>query len=115
MVKSICKFNSHSFYLLTLSTVSAAPSPDNTLEKIRESLIHQELINMRSLLQARIVQEKNEIKRLVEMIAEKGPEKPKPKERIHSPNEAEMTAMIQLTKENQLLDVKKKKQFVKFS
>lgn len=41
----------------------------------------------------------------MEMLIERGPEKKKPKERAHSPNEAEMTAMIQLVKENQLLEV----------
>lgn len=61
---------------------------------------------MQSLLKLRINQERNEIKKLVELLAEKGPEKPKPKERIHSPNEAEITAMIQLAKENQLLEVR---------
>lgn len=78
---------------------------DDSVEKIRENLIHGELLNMECLLRTRINQEKNEIKKLVGMIDELGPEKPKPKERIHSPNEAELTAMIQLAKENQLLEV----------
>ncbi|XP_043270189.1 ralA-binding protein 1 [Venturia canescens] len=86
--------------------VSTDPSPENTIDKLRESLIHVELLNMQSQLKSRIAQEKSEIKRLLETIAEKGPEKPKPKERIHSPNEAEITAMIQLGKENQLLEKK---------
>lgn len=60
---------------------------------------------MQVLLKSRISQERNEIKRLMEMLTECGTEKKKPKERIHSPNEAEMTAMIQLVKENQLLEV----------
>lgn len=60
---------------------------------------------MQALLKSRISQERNEIKRLMEMLTERGTEKKKPKERIHSPNEAEMTAMIQLVKENQLLEV----------
>lgn len=60
---------------------------------------------MQALLKSRINQERNEIKRLMEMLTERGPEKKKPKERMHSPNEAEMTAMIQLVKENQLLEV----------
>ena len=60
---------------------------------------------MQALLKSRISQERNEIKRLMEMLTELGTEKKKPKERTHSPNEAEMTAMIQLVKENQLLEV----------
>lgn len=60
---------------------------------------------MQALLKSRISQERNEIKRLMEMLTERGTEKKKPKERMHSPNEAEMTAMIQLIKENQLLEV----------
>lgn len=61
---------------------------------------------MQALLKSRINQERNEIKRLMEMLMERGTEKKKPKERIHSPNEAEITAMIQLVKENQLLEVR---------
>ncbi|XP_008547305.1 ralA-binding protein 1 [Microplitis demolitor] len=80
---------------------------ENSLERIREILIHDELINMETVLRMRIQQERNEIKKLNEMIIEK-PErlKVKEKERIHSPNEAEITAMIQLAKENQLLEKK---------
>jgi len=75
---------------------------------LREKLIHEELLNMQALLKSRINQEKNEIKRLMEMLTERSmkEEKKKPKERIYSPNEAEMTAMIQLVKENQLLEVR---------
>lgn len=63
---------------------------------------------MQALLKSRISQEKNEIKRLIEMLAECSTkeEKKKPKERTYSPNEAEMTAMTQLVKENQLLEVR---------
>lgn len=61
---------------------------------------------MQALLKSRINQERNEIKRLMEMLTERSLEKKKPKERVHSPNEAEMTAMIQLVKENQLLEVR---------
>lgn len=61
---------------------------------------------MQALLKSRISQERNEIKQLMEMLTERGSEKKKPKERTHSPNEAEMTAMIQLVKENQLLEVR---------
>lgn len=60
---------------------------------------------MQALLKSRINQERCEIKRLVEMLSERDLEKKKPKERVHSPNEAELTAMIQLVKENQLLEV----------
>lgn len=62
---------------------------------------------MQALLKSRISQERNEIKRLIEMLAKQNTkEEKKPKERIHSPNEAEMTAMTQLVKENQLLEVR---------
>lgn len=88
------------------NVAAAETEPEDVLDKLRESLIHEELLNMQALLKSRINQEKNEIKRLVEMISERGPEKKKPKERVHSPNEAEMTAMIQLVKENQLLEKK---------
>ncbi|CAL7937989.1 unnamed protein product [Xylocopa violacea] len=80
--------------------------PEDAIDKLRESLIYEELLNMQALLKSRINQERNEIKRLVEMLSERGLEKKKPKERVHSPNEAEMTAMIQLIKENQLLEKK---------
>lgn len=64
---------------------------------------------MQALLKSRINQERNEIRRLMEMLTERSStkeEKKKPKERTYSPNEAEMTAMIQLVKENQLLEVR---------
>ncbi|XP_076165192.1 ral interacting protein isoform X2 [Ptiloglossa arizonensis] len=79
---------------------------ENVIDKLKESLIFEELLNMQTLLKSRINQERNEIKRLAEILLEHGPEKKKPLERIHSPNEAEMTAMIQLDKENQLLEKK---------
>nr|XP_031842611.1 ralA-binding protein 1 isoform X1 [Nomia melanderi] len=84
------------------------PEPENAIDKLRESLIYEELLNMQALLKSRINQERNEIKRLTEMLAERGPEKKKPEkqERVYSPNEAEWTAMIQLAKENQLLEKK---------
>lgn len=88
-----------------LSFLHVEPEEDDIIDKLRESLIHEELLNMQALLKSRISQERNEIKRLMEMLMEHGSEKKKPKERIHSPNEAEMTAMIQLVKENQLLEV----------
>ncbi|KYN05263.1 PREDICTED: ralA-binding protein 1 [Cyphomyrmex costatus] len=83
-------------------------SEEDVIDKLRERLIHEELLNMQALLKSRISQERNEIKRLMEMLTERSTkeEKKKPKERIHSPNEAEMTAMIQLVKENQLLEKK---------
>ncbi|KOC70994.1 RalA-binding protein 1 [Habropoda laboriosa] len=80
--------------------------PEDAIDKLRESLIYEELLNMQALLKSRINQERYEIKRLLEVLSERGPEKKKPKERVHSPNEAEMTAMIQLVKENQLLEKK---------
>ncbi|KAG6795156.1 ralA-binding protein 1 [Apis mellifera caucasica] len=90
---------------ITNENVSAVEH-ENAIDKLRESLIYEELLNMQALLKSRINQEKNEIKRLMEILIERGPEKKKPKERAHSPNEAEMTAMIQLVKENQLLEKK---------
>ncbi|XP_011860711.1 PREDICTED: ralA-binding protein 1 [Vollenhovia emeryi] len=84
------------------------PEEEDVIDKLREKLIHEELLNMQALLKSRINQERNEIRRLTETLSECGTkeEKKKPKERIHSPNEAEMTAMIQLVKENQLLEKK---------
>ncbi|XP_011157595.1 ralA-binding protein 1 isoform X2 [Solenopsis invicta] len=81
---------------------------EDVIDKLRERLIHEELLNMQALLKSRINQERNEIKRLMEMLTERGAkeEKKKLKERTYSPNEAEMTAMIQLVKENQLLEKK---------
>ncbi|XP_046813525.1 ralA-binding protein 1 [Vespa crabro] len=83
---------------------------EDAIAKLRENLIYEELLDMQALLKSRITQEKSEIKRLKEMllmITEREPDKkPKPKERVHSPNEAEITAMIQLAKENQLLEKK---------
>ncbi|TGZ52542.1 ralA-binding protein 1 [Temnothorax longispinosus] len=84
------------------------PDEEDVIDKLRERLIHEELLNMQALLKSRINQERNEIRRLMEMLMECSTkeEKKKPKERTHSPNEAEMTAMIQLVKENQLLEKK---------
>ncbi|KAF7991415.1 hypothetical protein HCN44_002977 [Aphidius gifuensis] len=79
---------------------------DDSVELIKESLIHEELLNMESMLRTKIIQEKNEIKKLVDKINKVGPDISKPIERLHSPNEAEITAMIQLAKENQLLEKK---------
>ena len=88
-----------------VSVSATEPEPENAVDKMRESLIYEELLNMQALLKSRINQERGEIKRLTETLLERGPEKKKPVERVHSPNEAEMTAMIQLVKENQLLEV----------
>lgn len=100
------KINLQYHYILFLLLISvSAVEHENAIDKLRESLIYEELLNMQALLKSRINQEKNEIKRLMEILIERGPEKKKPKERAHSPNEAEMTAMIQLVKENQLLEV----------
>ncbi|XP_078033529.1 ral interacting protein isoform X2 [Augochlora pura] len=84
------------------------PEPENVIDKLRESLIYEELLNMQALLKSRINQERNEIKRLTEMLSERGPERKKSEKpgKVHSPNEAEWTAMIQLVKENQLLEKK---------
>ncbi|XP_050449757.1 ralA-binding protein 1 [Cataglyphis hispanica] len=91
---------------VTLNNKANEPEEEDVIDQLRERLIHEELLNMQALLKSRISQERNEIKRLMEMLTERGTEKKKPKERIHSPNEAEMTAMIQLVKENQLLEKK---------
>ncbi|XP_020281938.1 ralA-binding protein 1 isoform X2 [Pseudomyrmex gracilis] len=92
---------------VTPNDKTSDPEEENIVDKLRERLIHEELLNMQALLKSRITQERNEIKRLMEMLTERGTEKKKPAERIiHSPNEAEMTAMIQLVKENQLLEKK---------
>ncbi|XP_012287715.1 ralA-binding protein 1 [Orussus abietinus] len=82
------------------------PEEDDPTEKLREILIYRELVKMQESMKMRIVQEKNEIRRLVDALAEKGPEKYEPQERVHSPNDAEITAMILLNKENQLLEKK---------
>ncbi|KYM82657.1 RalA-binding protein 1 [Atta colombica] len=86
----------------------ANESEEDVIDKLRERLIYEELLNMQALLKSRINQERSEIKRLMEILTERSTkeEKKKPKERTHSPNEAEMTAMIQLIKENQLLEKK---------
>ncbi|XP_015439357.1 PREDICTED: ralA-binding protein 1 [Dufourea novaeangliae] len=93
----------------TNESVSAVESePENAIDKLRESLIYEALLNMQALLKSRIKQERNEIKRLTEILLQLGPEKKRPEkqERPYSPNEAELTAMIQLVKENQLLEKK---------
>lgn len=79
---------------------------DDSVELIKQSLIHEELLNLENMLRNKIIQEKNEIKKLVDKISQVGPDNVKPIERLHSPNEAEITAMIQLAKENQLLEKK---------
>ncbi|XP_015119164.1 ralA-binding protein 1 [Diachasma alloeum] len=86
--------------------IQQAPIEELSMEKVRESLIYEELLNTEALLRTRIMQEKKEIKKLMDMLAEKGPEQMISKERAYSPNEAEITAMIQLSKENQLLEKK---------
>lgn len=63
---------------------------------------------MQTSLKTRISQERHEIERLNEMLAERisaGMVKAPVVDRAHSPSEAEMTAMIQLVSENQLLEV----------
>lgn len=83
----------------------AEPEEENVMDKLKENLIHEELLNTQALLRSRISQERNEINRLTKMLMERGTEKKKPKERTHSPNDAEMTAMMQLIEENNLLEV----------
>lgn len=69
-------------------------------------MINNELLSVKELLLTRITQERNEINKLKHMLLKRGQvEKVKPIERPRSPNEAELTAMKQLTKENQLLEV----------
>ncbi|XP_058794157.1 ralA-binding protein 1 isoform X2 [Phymastichus coffea] len=82
---------------------------ENEVDRLRERLIHEELLNMQALLKTRISQERHEIERLHELLAERigsGNAKLPSVDRTHSPSEAEMTAMIQLVNENQLLEKK---------
>lgn len=63
---------------------------------------------MQNSLKTRILQERHEIEKLTELLAERislGKLKVPVIDRAHSPSEAEMTAMIQLNSENQLLEV----------
>lgn len=79
------------------------------MDRQRESLIYEELLNMEASLRSRISQERHEIERLNELLAERvgsGKSKLALVERAHSPSEAEITAMIQLVNENRLLEVK---------
>lgn len=86
-----------------------AAEPENEMDRLRESLIYEELLNMQASLRTRIAQERHEIERLTELLAERistaKPKQPAVNDRIHSPSEAEITAMIQLVNENQLLEV----------
>lgn len=79
---------------------------ENEMERLRESLIYKEFLNLQASLKTRIMQERHEIKILLDRI---NTAKPKPQaigiSSSHSPSEAEKTAMIQLVKENQLLEV----------
>lgn len=81
---------------------------ENEIDRLREKLIYEELLNMRTALKARILQERHEIEKLTELLAEQmslGKSKTPVTDRVHSPSEAEMTAMVQLNSENQLLEV----------
>ncbi|XP_032456820.1 ralA-binding protein 1 isoform X1 [Nasonia vitripennis] len=85
------------------------PVVENETDRLRESLIYEELLNMQASLKTRISQERHEIERLNEMLLERinsGKSKAPVIDRTHSPSEAEMTAMIQLVSENQLLEKK---------
>lgn len=83
------------------------PVEENEIDRLRESLIYEELLNMQASLKTRIMQERHEIERLTEMLTERisAGKSLAPFDRTHSPSEAEMTAMIQLVSENQLLEV----------
>ena len=90
----------------TLNFLVAEPIAENPLDKIRESMIYEELLSMKASLKAKIIQERNEIERLEEIIAERGSKESKSREKIHTtPNDLDLAAIIQLTGENQLLEV----------
>lgn len=76
-------------------------------EEFKERLIYGELLAMQASLQSRIAEEQREVKRLTELLANKDIEKSKPKEAPRTPDEAERAAIIELTMENQMLEVKK--------
>ncbi|KAJ8687283.1 hypothetical protein QAD02_023077 [Eretmocerus hayati] len=87
------------------------PPVENEIDRLRESLIYEELLNMQASLRMRILQERHGIERLNQLLAERvGTTKQVTMQplvnRSHSPTEAEMTAMIQLVNENQLLEKK---------
>ncbi|KAL7286419.1 hypothetical protein TKK_0019368 [Trichogramma kaykai] len=89
---------------------NAEESEENSeLERLRESLIYEELLNIQASLKARIAQERHEIERLNIALTERmaaGITVKPTSERTCSPSEAEKTAMIQLVNENQLLEKK---------
>lgn len=82
------------------------PIAENPLDKLRENLIHEELLSMKTSLKTRLIQEKLEIERLLEMIADRGSKETKSRDKNHTPNDLDVAAIIQLTSENQLLEVK---------
>ena len=99
-VLSICFLISNFFILVAEPIVE-----ENPLDKLRESLIYEELLHMKASLRARLIQEKNEIARLLEMIAERGVKETKPRDKMHTPNDLDVAAIVKLTSENQLLEV----------
>lgn len=82
------------------------PIAENPLDKLRENLIHEELLSMKTSLKTRLIQEKLEIERLLEMIADRGSKETKSRDKNHTPNDLDVAAIIQLTSENQLLEKK---------
>ncbi|XP_033220376.1 ralA-binding protein 1 [Belonocnema kinseyi] len=82
------------------------PIVENPLDKIRESMIYEELLDMKASLTAKLIQEKNEVERLEEMIAERGSKETKSRDKSHTPNDLDLAAIIQLTDENLLLEKK---------
>ncbi|XP_051156409.1 ralA-binding protein 1 isoform X1 [Leptopilina boulardi] len=82
------------------------PVVENPLDKLRESLIHEELLNMKTSLKTRLIQEKLEIERLLEMIADRESKEIKLRDKNHTPNDLDVAAIIQITSENQLLEKK---------
>ncbi|XP_011494956.1 PREDICTED: ralA-binding protein 1 [Ceratosolen solmsi marchali] len=103
------------FYVTTKSKETASeskeqePVVENEIDRLREYLIYEELVNMQISLQSRISHEHKEIERLTELLAERigaGKLKVPVVDKMISSSDAEMSTMIQLVKENQLLEKK---------
>lgn len=60
---------------------------------------------MKTSLKTRLIQEKLEIERLLEMIADRESKEIKLRDKNHTPNDLDVAAIIQITSENQLLEV----------
>lgn len=91
--------------------VVVAEDEEDQIERLRETFTYYELLNVQSLLRTRIAQERQEIEKLVEMLQSKlltNQVLVSTEDVVDrgSPSEAEMTAMIQLDNENQLLEKK---------